>query len=1106
MVPTLSTQLISSSGDLDTVTNVDDPDELTTGDPDEHTVGDPDEHTVGDRGIPTASDPGTVTIADHGDVTGYDPDRPSAVEMHRPTTGEPDERGTGYMDEVTVGNGMYVTGRVIDTTPQNLTDMYDGTTQLAVTEAPSSPCLYNYTQYQVIYDDYIYEETNCATCRLYVSMSFNGRLGTPVCSVNLCSKHHCKTNTMSGNCDCAQNCSAMGVCCANHHTTCGPIQNDAHPSNGNDVDASSVQTTEPPILRGSTREYSEQVKRCAKSPTTKHFPRDIPTSMSSEISLADQAPSLLHYVKCVEISGPDDHRKSYFMIADCPADLTPDLLSYKHKCMHPHAIINDPNDYVFANSLVLIESRLFRNIFCAKCHNISITNPRYIKPIFHCAQENDDALWETLGTNFEKTFKFLITNCSLYYKTQYQNYRCPDVYSYTTHCNASLRDALVDYDYVENTCMQYRSDVALISSIKAHTNLYESIIVYKNAHCALCNGISDMTELACTPFSLLKQRMLDPTYRMRSFFMILDMSKTTSAVQLRHGSYTICPGGMLETSTGKCIASTCVGKSPHRLNCSLLPQESAPILNKTTIYEGKSAVISICIADSFEQTHLSSIRPFTFFLHDICLQNTHNSIQLPSSWSYVYNASDCITYICHSKDVNLMTKIMLDETQFASKVELYVAQYHLTSLSIILSNYLDDLGDRAPLAMPSCERDAQLVSLSNISVLSSRERNRVDMYYVGTEYPRVHHSRSRSMLRYSFQGSSYPDNVFEFHTDLSVQSCIPDVLMCDTVTLAPDTFLLDEYVLTYLSVKVQLKGRGSVYMERGSLVTCRDYIPSIQVNPNDREEKIHRILSLICLTASSIGLWCTLLIHIVVPKLRKSVPGQCLMNYSTALMIAQILLLISGVMQQWPLACVIIGVVQHFFWLASFLWSCVIATDVYLVFGRTDGRPVYTVGTRKMVAYYMVGWMLPSVFVCTCVVLNVYTGLRVGYGDGGSCWITTTDGMIAAFFAPLLAITLLNTILVVSALVMITRTMNFSQAMNVGSAGREKLTIYMRLISIIGLTWLFGLLANITGIRYMAYPFILLNGSQGVFVCLSFCTSQKVRQELTSYLHSYAGT
>ena len=411
-VPTPSTQLISSPGDLDTVTSVDNPGELTAGDPDELTAGDPDELTAGDRGIHTASDPGAVTIAAHGEVTGYDPDIPHALDMHRPTTGAPDERGTSYMDNVTAANDMYLTERVIDTTPQTLTDMYHGTTQLAVTEAPSSPCLYNYTQYMVISSGSIYEETNCATCRFYVSMSFNGRLGTPVCAGGLCSQYHCKRNKRPDNCDCAKNCSAMGVCCANHHTTCGPIQNDAHPSNGNEVDASSVQPTVPPILLGSTREYSEQVDRCAKSRRTTDF-YSVIASMSSEISLADQPTSLLHYAKCIEISGAGDDRKSYLMIADCPADLSPDLLYYKHKCMHPHSITDSPNDYVFANSLVLIESRLFRNIFCAKCHNISITNPRYFKPIFHCAEENDDDLWETLGTDFEKTFKFVSTNCSL---------------------------------------------------------------------------------------------------------------------------------------------------------------------------------------------------------------------------------------------------------------------------------------------------------------------------------------------------------------------------------------------------------------------------------------------------------------------------------------------------------------------------------------------------------------------------------------------------------------------------------------------------------------------------------------------------------------------
>ena len=177
--------------------------------------------------------------------------------------------------------------------------------------------------------------------------------------------------------------------------------------------------------------------------------------------------------------------------------------------------------------------------------------------------------------------------------------------------------------------------------------------------------------------------------------------------------------------------------------------------------------------------------------------------------------------------------------------------------------------------------------------------------------------------------------------------------------------------------------------------------------------------------------------------------------------------------------------------------------DMYCAFNRIQNT--YTIGRVRLLSYYSVGWVLPAVFVATCGILDRYTNLKSGYGSNDTCWITGTRALILIFFTPLGAVILLNIVLVCGTLATITRTLTtcMTEAMNIVHSDREKLGIYVRLISMTGLPWVFGLIANITDINFMVYPFIVSNGCQGIAVCALFCASHKVREEVFNAWQHY---
>jgi hypothetical protein len=131
--------------------------------------------------------------------------------------------------------------------------------------------------------------------------------------------------------------------------------------------------------------------------------------------------------------------------------------------------------------------------------------------------------------------------------------------------------------------------------------------------------------------------------------------------------------------------------------------------------------------------------------------------------------------------------------------------------------------------------------------------------------------------------------------------------------------------------------------------------------------------------------------------------------------------------------------------------------------------------------------------------MDKYSALTVGYGQNGVCWITSGLALICIFVVPVGLILTVNVTLLLITVINIQRSMRLSEAVNMTYSGREKLAIYIRLTSIIGITWIFGFLSNIPGLHYMVYPFIVFNGSQGVIVCMAFCSSSRVRDLCSSY-------
>lgn len=201
-------------------------------------------------------------------------------------------------------------------------------------------------------------------------------------------------------------------------------------------------------------------------------------------------------------------------------------------------------------------------------------------------------------------------------------------------------------------------------------------------------------------------------------------------------------------------------------------------------------------------------------------------------------------------------------------------------------------------------------------------------------------------------------------------------------------------------------------------------------------------------------------------------------NLSFAILVAQILLLISFRFEPGTIPCKVLAVLLHFFFLSAFAWMLVEGLHLYSmvikVFGSEESKHLY---------YYAIGWGSPLV-IC---IISVSSSMD-NYGEKLNCWLSLGNGAIWAFVAPALFVIMVN----IGILIAVTRVISRISAENYkvhGEANGFKLTAkaVAVLLPILGSSWIFGVLAVNDHAIVFQYMFAIFNSLQGFFIFLFHC-------------------
>uniref|UniRef100_A0A0L8GFC2 G-protein coupled receptors family 2 profile 2 domain-containing protein n=2 Tax=Octopus bimaculoides TaxID=37653 RepID=A0A0L8GFC2_OCTBM len=323
-------------------------------------------------------------------------------------------------------------------------------------------------------------------------------------------------------------------------------------------------------------------------------------------------------------------------------------------------------------------------------------------------------------------------------------------------------------------------------------------------------------------------------------------------------------------------------------------------------------------------------------------------------------------------------------------------------------------------------------------------------------------------------------------------------LNCTTTTLNESEYYITSDGRLYLNNTQRLLNQSEYTRDsQGIISICVKNNTTFMPKYSTAEHYITYVGLIISIPALAI----TIIAYLCIPDLR-TLPGKLLISLLSALLVAELLFLISFQITPSTVLCISSAVVMHYSFLATFFWMNIISCDTWYTFsGLTQIRNIGK-GTKRLVLYSLYAWVCPLVLVTVSLIFEYIPRrheLSPGYGNG-TCWITNRKSLQWLFAIPVLIILCLNFI----AFILTARGIYLTGKLSskyLSKHNKDEFIACIKLFFIMGLTWISAFLYTFTSIEEFSLLFCILNSFVGLFICISFLSTKTVRRSILRNLH-----
>ncbi|XP_008498168.2 adhesion G-protein coupled receptor G7 [Calypte anna] len=192
--------------------------------------------------------------------------------------------------------------------------------------------------------------------------------------------------------------------------------------------------------------------------------------------------------------------------------------------------------------------------------------------------------------------------------------------------------------------------------------------------------------------------------------------------------------------------------------------------------------------------------------------------------------------------------------------------------------------------------------------------------------------------------------------------------------------------------------------------------------------------------------------------------------------------------------CTAMAVLLHYFLLATFMWTAVNSTQLYLLLLRAM-KPL---PGHFLLTMSVIGWGIPAVVVAITLGATYREGKALNYRQEEFCWLAALDQnknfsmqkpMLWSFLLPVALILLFNIIVFIKISVCVIWKKNKNLTRNKKDSFMKKMIGTISIAVVLGITWMIGYLMLISHEEtslVFSYLFCILNTTQGLQICILY--------------------
>ena len=250
-----------------------------------------------------------------------------------------------------------------------------------------------------------------------------------------------------------------------------------------------------------------------------------------------------------------------------------------------------------------------------------------------------------------------------------------------------------------------------------------------------------------------------------------------------------------------------------------------------------------------------------------------------------------------------------------------------------------------------------------------------------------------------------------------------------------------------------------------------------------------RILTVVGFSVSVLFLILLLVTYGIFKELR-TLPGLNLMSLCISMLISHLIWLIGTANFQDTKTCEVLGIIEHYLFLVTFMAMSMISYHSCVVFSQPfNGNSNKSLG--RFGKYSTISWLIPGIFIAVCIALDQSETTFDIYGT--TCWLSTDEAVLYLFLLPAAVLLLCNIYTFIKTAVALSR---YNTDMQILQRDRKQnVIVCTKLATLVGFPWVFAFFGVIfPDIEVFEYLFVVFACLQGFCIGVAFVCNKKTLQ------------